>query len=217
MESSIITNLKNMNKLSVTVSGLVILLFGAMFFGCSGVKDTIENAERLRFKLGTIDKITVGGVNLSNVKSLDQLNITQSAGLLATLASGSLPTSLTVNLIAKNPDTYPGGTKESSSLIKGLSYRLIVDNKELITGDIDKTIEVPGVGKQVTIPIPVKVDLMKMLGDGGLESIINLVSAMNGTTGASSKVTLKIKPTIDTFLGGIAMPGEIDVISKEFR
>ena len=206
-----------MNKFKLTISGIIIVLFVTFLFGCSGVKDTIENAERLKFKLGSIDKITVGGVNLSNVKSVDQLNISQSAGLLATLASGSLPTSLTVNLIAKNPDTYPGGTKESSSLIKGLGWRLIVDDKELITGDIDKTIEIPGVGKQVTIPIPVKVDLMKMLGDGGLESIINLVSAMNGSNGASSKVTLKIKPTIDTFLGGIAMPGEIDVISKEFR
>ncbi len=206
-----------MKRFIIAGSGFMFLLFVTVFYGCSGVSNTIENAERLRFKLGSIDKITVGGVNLSNVKSVDQLNITQSAGLLATLASGSLPTSLTVNLIAKNPDTYPGGTKESSSLIKGLSWRLIVDDKELITGDIDKTIEIPGVGKQVTIPIPVKVDLMKMLGDGGLESLINLVSAMNGATGASSKVSLKIKPTIDTFLGGIAMPGEIEVVSKEFR
>lgn len=206
-----------MNHLRTSFATVCLLLAISFLFGCSGIKDTVENAERLKFKLGGIEKITVGGMNLSNVTSIDQLSITQSAGLLATLASGPLPTSLTVNLIAKNPDTYPGGTKESSSLIKGLDWRLIVDGTELITGEIDKTIEIPGVGKQVTIPIPVKVDLFKMLGDGGLEKVINLVNAMNGTSGASSRVSLKIKPTIDTFLGGIAYPGEIEVVSKEFR
>jgi hypothetical protein len=206
-----------MKQLRTSFVAVCLLLTVSLFSSCSGIKDTMENAERLRFKLGTIDKITVGGMNLSNVTSVSQLNISQSAGLLASLASGSLPTSLTVNLIAKNPDTYPGGTKESSSLIKGLDWRLIVDGQELIAGEIDKTIEIPGVGKQVTIPIPVKVDLFKMLGDGGLEKVINLVNAMNGTSGASSRVSLKIKPTIDTFLGGIAYPGEIEVVSKEFR
>lgn len=193
------------------------LLLSVILFGCSGIKDTVENAERLKFKLGSVDKISIGGVNFSNITSVDQLNISQSANLLANLASGKLPTSMTVNLIAKNPDTYPGGTKESSSLIKGLDYRLLIDSKEMLAGEIDKTIEIPGVGKQVTIPIPVKLDLFQLLGDGGLDRIINLVNAMNGTGGASSRVSLKIKPTIDTFLGGISYPGEIEVISKEFR
>lgn len=193
------------------------LLLSVILFGCSGIKDTVENAERLKFKLGSVDKISIGGVNFSNITSVDQLNISQSANLLANLASGKLPASMTVNLIAKNPDTYPGGTKESSSLIKGLDYRLLIDSKEMLAGEIDKTIEIPGVGKQVTIPIPVKLDLFQLLGDGGLDRIINLVNAMNGTGGASSRVSLKIKPTIDTFLGGISYPGEIEVISKEFR
>ena len=58
---------------------------------------------------------------------------------------------------------------------------------------------------------------MKIVGDAGYESIINLALALGGKSGSSSRLTLKIKPTIDTFLGGISMPGEIDVIDKEFR
>lgn len=203
--------MKNLPALLCLVFTFVLLS------GCSGVKETIENAERLKFKLGTIDKIKIGGVNFSNIKSLDQLDLTQSAALLTSLTSGKLPASMTVNLIAKNPDTYPGGSKESSSLIKGLDWRFLIDNKEMLTGEIDQTIEIPGVGKQVTIPVPVTLDLFQLLGDGGLEKIMNLVNAMNGKDGASSRVSLKIKPTIDTFLGGISYPGEIEVVSKEFR
>lgn len=199
------------------ISLCTAVLFGIILSGCSGIKQTMENAERLKFRLGAIDKITLGGVNFSNITKLDQLNVLQSASLLSSLATGSLPASMTVNLIAKNPDTYPGGSKESSSLIKGLDYRLLIDGQDMLTGSIDKTIEIPGVGKEATIPIPVQVDLFKLLGDGGLDRVINLVNAMNGKSGAKSNVSLKIKPTIDTFLGGISYPGEIEVVSKEFR
>ncbi|HAY34110.1 MAG TPA: hypothetical protein DCY06_08225 [Bacteroidetes bacterium] len=195
----------------------LILLIPVMITGCSGIKDTMENAQRLKFKLGKVDGLNLAGVKLNNISSLDDLNILDGGKLLAAFASGQLPTKFTVNLIAKNPDTYPGGSKESSSLIKGLDWRLLIDNKEIITGEIDKTIEVPGVGKSTTIPIPVSFDLLRIFTDNSYENIINLALAIGGKSGTSSRLTLKIKPTIDTFLGGISYPGEIDVIDKEFR
>lgn len=193
------------------------LMLSAVMFSCSGVQKTIENAERLKFKLGKVDGLKVGGVNLSNVRTINDLNLLDGASLLASFSSGKLPATFTVNLIAKNPDTYPGGSTESSSLIKALDWRLLVDNREMITGSIDQTIEIPGVGKSTTIPIPVSVDLYKLLGDGGYEKLMNLALSIGGKSGSSSRLTLKIKPTIDTFLGGISYPGEIDVIDKEFR
>lgn len=195
----------------------LILLIPVIITGCSGIKDTMENAQRLKFKLGKVDGLNLAGVKLNNISSLDDLNILDGGKLLAAFASGQLPTKFTVNLIAKNPDTYPGGSKESSSLIKGLDWRLLIDNKEIITGEIDKTIEVPGVGKSTTIPIPVSFDLLRIFTDNSYENIINLALAIGGKSGTSSRLTLKIKPTIDTFLGGISYPGEIDVIDKEFR
>lgn len=192
-------------------------ILASVCFSCSGVQKTIENAERLKFKLGKVEKLKVGGVNLSNVRSINDINLIDGASLLASFTLGKLPATFTVNLIAKNPDTYPGGSAESSSLIKGLDWRLLVDNTEMITGSIDQTIEIPGVGKSTTIPIPVSVDLYKLLGDGGYEKLMNLALSIGGKSGSSSRLTLKIKPTIDTFLGGISYPGEIDVIDKEFR
>ena len=198
-------------------TALIFILLLTFQFGCSGVNETIKNAQRLQFKLGSVDNFNLAGVKLKNVSSVKDLNLLDAASLLAAFAGGNMNASFTVNLIAKNPDTYPGGSKESSSLIKGLSWRLLIDNTEMVSGDIDKTITVPGVGQSTTIPIPVSFDIAKILGDGGYEKIINLALAIGGKNGSSSKLTLKIKPTIDTFLGGITYPGEIDVIDKEFR
>jgi len=200
-----------------TLTCFIFALFLLIQSGCSGVNQAIDNAKRLQFKLGKVDNFNLAGAKLSNISSLNDVNIADGAKLLTAFTGGKMPASFTVNLIAKNPDTYPGGSKESSSLIKGLDWRLLIDDQEMLTGEIDKTIEIPGVGKSTTIPIPVTIDFFKLLGDGGYEKLINLALAIGGKSGSSSKLTLKIKPTIDTFLGGITYPGEIDVVSKEFR
>ncbi len=192
-----------------------LIISSAYLSGCSGVSDTIKNAERLKFKLGSVEGFDLAGVKIKNMNSIKDLNIMDGPKLLSGFTSGNMKSKFTVNLIAKNPDTQ-GGSKESSSLIKSLDWRLLIDNKEVLDGEVNN-ITVPGVGKSVTIPIPVTVDLMKIVGDAGYESIINLALALGGKSGSSSRLTLKIKPTIDTFLGGISMPGEIDVIDKEFR
>ncbi len=196
---------------------LSVMYFSISFIpGCSGVNQAIDNAKRLQFKLGSVSGFDLDGVKLKNMNSIKDLNILDGAKLLSSFTSGNLPATFTVNLIAKNPD-YAGGSKESSSIIKSLDWRLLIDGQEMLTGEIDKGITIPGVGKEVTIPIPVTIDFYKLLGDGGYEKLINLALAIGGKTGNSSKLTLKIQPTIDTFMGGIAYPGEIDVISKEFR
>ena len=202
----------------ITLVVLIIFTTATIqFSGCSGVSDTISNAKRLQFKLGSVDNFNLAGVKLNNISSVSDLNLLDGAALLAAFTSGKMNASFTVNLIAKNPDTYPGGSKESSSLIKGLDWRLLIDDTEMLSGEIDKTITVPGVGQSTTIPIPVKLDMAQIFGNGGYEKLLNLALAIGGKSGNSSRLTLKIKPTIDTFLGGISYPGEIDVVSKEFR
>jgi len=198
------------------LSLILIALAASIQFRCSGVSDTIKNAERLKFKLGSVDKFSLGGVKLKNINSISDLNLIDAGKILAAFTAGNLNASFDVNLIAKNPDT-PGGSKESSSLIKALDWRLLIDDKDVIDGSIDKPITIPGVGQQVTIPIPVKVDFAELFGNGGYENLVNLALAIGGKSGNSSRLKLKIQPTIDTFLGGISYPGEITVVDKEFR
>lgn len=203
-------------KTKITFSAIFLCLI-ILLHGCSGVNQTVENAQRLQFKLGSVDNFDLAGVKIKNLNSVNDLNIIDAGVLIAAFAGGSMPSTFTVNLIAKNPDTYPGGSKESSSLIKSLDWRLLIDNTEMISGEIDKPITVPGVGQSTTIPIPVTIDLAKLISSGGYEKVVNLALAIGGKSGSSSRLTLKIQPTIDTFLGGISYPGEIDVINKEFR
>lgn len=195
---------------------IILFIFILIQFGCSGVQEAVENAKRLQFKLGKVDNFNLGGVKIKNINSLKDFNLLDGAALLAAFSSGKMPTSFTVNLIAKNPNTA-GGSTESSQIIKGLDWRLKVDDKNILNGEITSPITIPGKGQETTIPIPVNVDLLKFFGDGGYESLINLALAIGGKSGTSSRLTLQIKPTVSTFLGDITYPGQIDVIDKEFR
>ena len=53
----------------------LILFIPIIISSCSGVNKTIENAQRLQFKLGKVDGLDIAGVNLSNIKSLNDVNI----------------------------------------------------------------------------------------------------------------------------------------------
>ncbi len=198
----------------------IIILFFISFsfiqFGCSGLYDAIVNIQRLQFKLDRVTGMNVAGVNLSNIGSISNLSLLDAANLLSNFSQGKLPVSFTLNVLAKNPNDGTGGTKNTSAVIKNLAWRLFLDNKETITGNIGG-ITVPGVGQASNIPIGMSLDLVKFFKDTGYESLLNLALAIGGKNGSASKVTLKATPTVDTVLGPITYPGEIEIVDHEFR
>lgn len=194
---------------------LIVIAAMIVISGCSGITDTITNAQRLQWKLGSVSGMTVSGVDVSNVSSFSSLNPLDLVKLTSAVGSGQLPVSFTLNLLAKNPEGE-GGSKNSSDLIKSVDWRLLIDNKETINGVLSGPITVPGVGQTSTIPVGISLDIMQFFQNEGLQSLAGMLLGIGGKSGSPARLSLKIRPTIDTFLGPIS-PGEITVIDKEFR
>jgi len=201
-----------MKKITLLVSILIMALF---MQSCS-VYNAITNAQRLKFRLGSVEGFNLAGVNLGNFSNIGSISAMDIIKLTSAFAKNEMPTTFTLNLIAKNPNDGTGGTKETSALIKNLDWRLLIDDKETINGAV-QNINVPGVGQETTIPVGISLDLIKFFGDKGYDDIVNLALAIGGKNGSSSRLSLKVKPTVETFLGAITYPGEITVIDKEFR
>jgi hypothetical protein len=161
--------------------------------------------------------MSISGVKTKSIRSLSDFSILDGAKLLNSFTNGQLPVSFTLNVLAKNPNDGTGGTKKTTAVIKSLAWRLFLDDKETINGNIPNSIEVPGVGQSTTIPVVMSLDLLSFFKNQGYESLINLGLALGGVSGSSARVTLKATPTIDTFLGPITYPGEIAIIDREFR
>ena len=194
-----------------------LLLTSFVSFSCTGLMDAMKNVQRLQFKLGNVVNMKVGGVSIADKNSITDFNLLDAANLLSSFTSGHLNTSFTLNVLAKNPNDGTGGTPNTSAVIKALGWRLFLDDAEMINGNITQGIEVPGVGKETTIPIDMNLDLLSFLQGQNYDHLMNLAMAIGGKNGSSARVKLAVKPTVDTFLGPITYPGEITVVDKEFR
>lgn len=187
----------------------------SLLSSCS-VYHALTNVQRLQFKLGSVSGFNIAGVNISNIASLKDISALDIIKLTNAFASGKFPSSFTLNLIAKNPNDGTGGTNQTTAIIKNLDWRLLIDNNETINGAI-QNVEVPGIGQETIIPVLISLDLLQFFSNKSYDDLINLAFAIGGKNGSSARLTLKVKPTVETILGSITYPGEISVIDKEFR
>lgn len=204
-----------MKKAYKPILTALLIMFAFMNFGCTGLMDAITNIQRLQFKLDKVTGMKVANVPLSNFSSLSSIGVMDAANLLAAFTQGKLPVEFTLNVLAKNPNDGTGGTKQSAAVIENLAWRLFIDNNETINGNVGN-ISVPGVGSTTNIPIGMSFDLIKFFGSN-YNDLINLALALGGRNGSTSRVTLKVKPTVRTAIGPITYPGEFDVVDREFR
>lgn len=195
---------------------IIIVLSTIIYSGCASISDAVSNAQRLQWKLGTVSGMNLSGVDVSKVSNLSSINALDLIKLTSAVGSGKLPVGFTLNLLAKNP-AGDGGSKNSSDVIKSVAWRLLIDNAETITGNVAGPITIPGVGQTATIPVSINLDLMQFFKNEGLSNLVGLALGIGGKSGSPARLSLKIQPTIDTFLGPITYPGEITVIDKEFR
>jgi len=195
----------------------ILLIISLIFLivSCS-VYETIVNISRLKFKLGKVDNFQLNGIDISNKSKLEDFNFQDLLKLTTAFSSGSLPVSFTLNVQAKNPNDGTGGYKQTDANIKSFPWRLLINDKETVSGNINEPVFVPGTGEVTNIPIGINLDLMELFKDKGYEEVINLALTLGGKEGSSSKLTLYASPVIGTSLGDIKYPGELKIVDQEF-
>ncbi len=193
---------------------LVILLMLSNL-SCS-VFQTISNIGRLKFKLANVSGFSLSGISVSNKSKLSDFNALDLLKLSSSFAQGSFPVSFTLNVDAVNPNDGKGGYTSTNATLKSFPWRLLLDNKETISGNIAQAITVPGTGQATVIPLQINMDLLSFLKDKGYESLINLALNLGGSRGSASQITLYAKPVISTMLGDLSYPGELKIVDFEF-
>ena len=182
---------------------------------CS-VYETLTNISRLQFKVGAVNGFQISGISFSGKSKLGDFNPLDLLKISSAFAQGSLPASFVLNVDAKNPNDGTGGYKKTDATLQNFKWRLFLDDKETISGDIDQPVSVPGTGDVTTIPLRINIDLMKFFKDKEYESIINLALALGGAQGSSTKISLFATPTVSSPLGNITYPGELKLVDYEF-
>ena len=192
-----------------------LFLIVIILASCS-VYETFVNLTRLQFKLDKVSNFELNGINLSNKKAISDFSLQDMFNISAMFSSGKFPVSFVLNVDAKNPNDGTGGYKSTGATIQSFPWRLLIDDKETVSGNISQPISVPGTGEVTTIPIIVKMDLIEFFQNDGYASLINLALALGGENGSTSRLTLYADPVVKTTLGNISYPGELKIVDHSF-
>lgn len=198
----------------------VLVLAVGLLTACSTLRDinnSLNTLSRLQFKLGTVNNFKLAGVDVSRIADPSQLSMADGIALGRAFAQRTLRASFTLNVDAKNPNTGANGTKQSLVTLQDLDWRMLIDDKETISGRLGRPFDIPGSGQTVPVPLEMSLDLYSFFADKGYDGIVKLALALGGQQGSAARIKLDAMPTIGTPLGPIAYPNRITIVDKEFR
>jgi hypothetical protein len=183
----------------------------------------LNDMQHLQFKLGKADNFIVNSVNISNMKNVGDLSLNDGLKLTQAVANKSLPVNFTLNILANNPNSKSSNSQNSNSksstfdaVINSIDWVLFIDDKETINGKVAQPITVPSGNQTTSIPVSIGLDLVKFFGDKNYADIMNLALAIGGVNGSSSRLKLKMKPTVSIAGIPLSYPSHFTVIDKEF-
>ncbi len=198
------------------ISIVGFILMSLMLSQC-GVLQTLTNLSRLKFKLNGIESVYVEGISVTGKKRVDDFNMLQIASVVSAVNSGRLRVSLVVNLAAVNPNDGTGGFPQTNAVIKSFPFRLLVDNEQIITGNINAPFDVPGTGQSVVLPISLDFDIFQLAREKGYQHVLNLVTKLAGLNSNSESVAIYARPVVSSIIGDLSYPQEIKIISTSFK
>ncbi|HPI37613.1 MAG TPA: hypothetical protein PK397_06680 [Ignavibacteriaceae bacterium] len=194
---------------------LIAVAFLLICGGC-GVYKTFVNLSRLQFKLSGVSSISVAGVNVQGKNKLQDFSAGEVLTLTSAVSKGSLPLSVTLNVEAKNPNDGSGGYPSTNATIKSFPYRFLVNDKQVVTGNINSAVTVPGTGQTSIIQLNIGFDLYQVVQNGSYNDLLNLALSIGGIGKGNSNVSLYAKPVVSTSIGDISYPQEIRIVEMQF-
>jgi hypothetical protein len=199
---------------------LAVIFFAAFTYSCNVVKEvsnTLTNISRLQFKLAHVNDFRLAGINVESKKSVNDFSMMDGVKLTKAFATKNMPATFILNVEAKNPNDGSGGTPKTSATMTGFDWKLYIDGKETIAGNIANPVSVPGTGQATYIPLSIEIDLYDFFANKGYDDILNLAMAIGGANGSTSRLTLDAKPTVRTSFGPMTYPGRIKIVDKEWN
>lgn len=187
---------------------VVTVLATVFLTSCSVLQQAgqIANIVNCKFRLQSVQQLTLSGVNVQNIKKVSDLTIIDGAKLAAAVATNQFPLTFTLNTEVNNPNT-------SAARMAKFDWILLIDDIEMTHGTVNNAFDIPANGITV-IPMQMSVDLKKVLSGKSADAIINFGLNLAGAGNEPTRFTLKVQPTITVGSYALTYPGYISVTSK---
>jgi hypothetical protein len=189
----------------------LVLLLAALpllFSQCS-VNKQISQAKTLgdcRYTIASADSVFLAGTDVRQFRKLEDLNPVKFPKLAAALLLRNVPLDARVNIDITNPTNRLAG-------INQLEYRILLAGQELFNGFLNQRIEVQPGGGKTRVPIRLNANAYQLLTDAKTrDAFTQLIQNLSGAANTQpSKLTIRIKPTLDLLGKQVNYPGYITI------
>lgn len=186
-----------------------LMLATPVLFQQCAVNRQLAEAKALgdcKYQVLSADSVYLSGIDVRRFKKLEDINPARYPQLAAGLLAKSIPLSARLNLQITNPTNRLAGLNQ-------LEYKILLEDQELFNGFINQRIEVTPGGGTAQIPIRLRTNAYKLFTDDNTrDAFVRMVQNLSGNEEAqSSKLTIKIKPTLALGNKKINYPGYITI------
>jgi hypothetical protein len=169
--------------------------------GCATLQG-VAALKHVDFHLVGSDGTRLAGIDVTRVRSYDDVAAADLIRLGAAVSQGRLPVETVLRVRADNP-----ADNVEARLVR-MDWTLLLDRRETVRGVVDREVRLPA-GESTDVPVRVELDLLEFF-DEQLPALVDLAFALSGS-GDRQRVELEALPTIETFLGPIRYPEPIRI------
>lgn len=185
--------------LSVTLSMCVLFSSCDILSSIADQLSGVANLANCEYTLKDVSNVSIAGVNLKNITN-GNIKAGDVIMLAAALKNKQVPLNMNVNINVKNPTAQ-------QALLTAMDWILDIDGTQFANGNNTTSYNV-NANSTTVIPLAVSTDVYTFFSQGGIESLKNFVSSFSND-GTSSKVSLRIKPSISVGTLNIPAPNYI--------
>ena len=181
---------------------IILISCSLLFLGGCGLAQLI-NLINCKFSLANVSDITWAGINLSNIKSVSDLQWSDLQKAIQAVKNKDFRIGCNVNVNAKN-DT------EKPAKLCAFDYDLLLEGSSIAQGSSTDRTTIINPQTTTRIAVPLSMDLVSIFRNGDTKNVINLARNLTDYgNGKESNVKVKFTPYINTPNGtgkGAKMP-----------
>ena len=196
-----------MQRLARLFPLLIAVLALSTLPSCKTLQE-IASLRDVRFAIDRVADAQLAGVNLSRVRSYEDLSPTDVLRLGRAASRQTAPLAFTLHLTAENPPS-----NSVTARMVQMDWTLLLEDRETVSGTFNDNIALAP-GEPTDVPISIQLDLVEFFGNN-LRDLVELALAVSGEGGEAKQVQLQAIPTIETPLGPIRYPQPITIVNRE--
>ncbi len=174
---------------------------------CQTIRE-IANLREVDFAIDRVAQADLGGIDLSRIRSYEDLRASDALRVAQMVAGGEAPLSFTLHLDAQNP-----AENDVNARLVAMDWTLLLDETETVSGTFDQEVLLtPGAARDIAIPI--RLDLVDFF-ERSARDLVELALAVSGQGGEPQRIRLRARPVIDTPIGPIRYPEPITITVAE--